>query len=55
MFKGPNVGNVLLSRVKLRSGNDRYPVSVTGIGFVLRDFSKVFSHTFRLDLESRSR
>ena len=51
MFKGPNVGNVLLSRVKLRSGNDRYPVSVTGIGFVLRDFSKVFSHTFRLDLD----
>ena len=35
------------------SSNDRlsvYIYPVTGIGFVLRDFSKVFSHTFRLDM-----
>ena len=34
------------------SGNDVsiYIYPNTGIGFVLRDFSKVFSHTFRLDM-----
>ena len=32
-----------------RSGNDISIYPVTGIGFVLRDFSKVFSHTFRLE------
>ena len=32
------------------SGNDISVYPVTGIGFVLRDFSKVFSHTFRLDM-----
>ena len=32
------------------AGNDISVYPVTGIGFVLRDFSKVFSHTFRLDM-----
>ena len=34
------------------SGNDIsvYPVTGIDLGFVLRDFSKVFSHTFRLDM-----
>ena len=34
----------------LNSGNDISIYPVTSIGFVLRDFSKVFSHTFRLDM-----
>ena len=33
-----------------RSSNEISIYPVTGIGFVLRDFSKVFSHTFRLDM-----
>ena len=33
------------------SGNAISVYPVTGIGFVVRDFSKVFSHTFRLDLD----
>ena len=32
------------------SGNDISVYPVPGIGFVLQDFSKVFSHTFRLDM-----
>ena len=32
------------------SGNDISVYPVTGIGLVLRDFSKVFSLTFRLDM-----
>ena len=32
------------------SGNDISIYPVTGIGFVLRNFPKVFSHTFRLDM-----
>ena len=32
------------------SGNDISVYPVTVMGFVLRDFSKVFSHTFRLDM-----
>ena len=32
------------------SGNYISVYPVTGIGFMLRDFSKVFSHTFRLDM-----
>ena len=32
------------------SGDDIPVFPVTGIGFVLGDFSKVFSHTFRLDI-----
>ena len=31
-------------------GNDTSVYPVTGIGFVIRDFSKVSSHTFRLDM-----
>ena len=32
------------------SGNDISVYQVTDIGFVVRDFSNVFSHTFRLDM-----
>ena len=32
------------------SGYDISVYPVTGIGFVLWDFSKLFSHTFRLDM-----
>ena len=32
------------------SGNGISVYPVTGIGFVLRDLSKVFSHTFRLNM-----
>ena len=32
------------------SGNDILVYPVTDIGFVLGDFSKVLSHTFRLDM-----
>ena len=32
------------------SGNNISVYPVTSIGFVLKDFSKVFSHTFRLDM-----
>ena len=39
-----------LNSVPCISGNDISVYPVTGIGFVLRDFSKVFSHTFRLDI-----
>ena len=41
---------LLLNSGPVISGNDISVYPVTGIGFVLRDFSKVFSHTFRLDM-----
>ena len=36
------------------SGNDISEYPVTGIGFVCWDFSKVFSHTSRLDMAKLS-
>ena len=41
---------LLLNSGPVISGNDISVYPVTGIGFVLRDFSKVFPQTFRLDM-----